>query len=166
MKDRGRIDHEQRVASRLYSDFHYRIGGMLVGEHPKAEDAAWPFAMIDIDTLEYCRYCNAPIALFEIKMANERTKTWTKTWKLGKSSGLPAHLVVVHSDDMKTIDGFQVYHGNNRGPVWKPVPGLIEPHEFAVWLMNLHRPHTDRCPSMRTTIGFVDKVRSSFGKAV
>ena len=164
MKDGARTDHYSRVAGKLYSDFHYSIGHMLVGGHPKADDAGWPFGMIDIDTLEWCRYCHAPIALFEIKMSNEDNKTWTKTWKLGKDAGLPAHLIVVHSGDRKTIDGFQVYCGNDRGPVWKPTPDTIKPDEFAVWLMNLYRPHTDRCGSMRTTIGFVDKVRNAFGR--
>lgn len=164
MRHRARIDHDKRIVAKLWSDFHYDIGNYLLagtGNEQYADDIGNPFSMIDVDSLEYCQRCRTHIAVIELKHANESSKIWTQTEKLGRSAKVPAFMVVVHVEDDKKIVGFQVYK-----PGWPQNPDIVEPDDFAMWLANLHREHAKECAAMRSHLARLDQLRSRFRKAV
>lgn len=102
--------------------------------------------VIDIDWLEACQHCNAPLALIETQAGNRPPKSANITVELGKVAQLPVFSVsYIPNEARDDIRGFRVTQ------LWPPgvVDGSLSPQEYADWLWSLRGKHT--CASAKNT---------------
>ena len=100
--------------------------------------AAWDCGVIDIDWCEYCRACNAPLALIETQHSSAPPKAARITTTLAKMAGLAAYSVSYSTDDTGEIVGFRV---QRLAPTETDVVDM-GPERYARWLVKLRADHT------------------------
>lgn len=104
-------------------------------------------SQIDLDSVEFCRWCSEPLVLIETKRWGAQELTYTVTQNLADLAQLPAYLVEYrpckgdvwfHSDEgWLDIDRFRV-----RSRYMTPVE--MSPTEYASWVLGLRSAHL--CP--------------------
>lgn len=94
--------------------------------------------MIDIDSVEACDVCRAPLALIETAQDVGQTfKATTITRKLAKLADVPAYLVFYTIDDDGDISRFRV----KRLYPHHPLEYTATPDAYARWLVRLRERH-------------------------
>lgn len=99
---------------------------------------------VDIDAVEFCPRCLAPLALMELAMdVGQRFKPVGVTVQLAKRAHVPAYLVFY-----KTNSGGQIVSFRAR-QVWPPAREwwIFSPSAYADWLRVLRAVHD--CPHRR-----------------
>lgn len=94
--------------------------------------------MIDVDAVECCCYCKAPLTLLELQESTRPPKSAQVVTQLAHMSPLPAFSVswepTIARDD---IVAFQVRSlAPSTGPVWR-----MTPDQYARWLVSLRANH-------------------------
>jgi len=110
-----------------YSDWHRRLDGSL--------------GMIDLDAVECCNRCWAPVALIELAAWGTRPKSVTTMSALARMSGLPAYTVRYQFPDPTPVRLAVRRHGTGDEPI------VLGPAEFEKFLLDLRDGHT--CPGKR-----------------
>jgi hypothetical protein len=135
-----------RERSTLYSRWHREQSTRRFLAHKEA----WELGNIDIDECVYCRYCNVPLALLEIKRSDERLRVATVTTRLARRAGLPAYTVVYTPDsedgDFESFEVRQVAH------VESPVGEAMTPDRYAKWLHRFQSTHKSECETQRRVV--------------
>lgn len=112
--------------------------------------AAWDCGVVDIDWCEYCRACNAPLALIETQHSSAPPKAARITTTLAKMAGLLAFSVSYTTDDTGEIVGFRV---QRLAPTETDVEDM-DPARYARWLVMLRTDHT--CSSVEPPVSVGD----------
>ena len=95
--------------------------------------AAFDCTMIDVDGLEYCRRCRAPLALIETKHQNATEKSTAVLVGLGKAALLPVYLI-----EYGETDGALRFRVTRRYPTGGPHRQLMNSHEYAAFVLGIH----------------------------
>lgn len=117
--------------------------------------SAWELGMIDLDDVEYCRYCCEAVALIETQRSTAAPKSATVTAGLARRLGIPAFSVSVVAEgpnfctdcgapvigSWSQVEKFRVrqIEPNNQDEM-----GPMPPDVFAKWLHSLR--DTCTCP--------------------
>ena len=104
-----------------YSDWHRRLDPSL--------------GMIDLDSVEACHRCWAPLALIELTGWGTRPKPVTTMTALARAAGLPAFTVRYRFPDPVPIELSIRRHGSTETPV------VVGPDEFERFLLGLRADH-------------------------
>lgn len=101
-----------------------------------ARRAAFECAVIDIDWCEYCRQCQEPLALIEMKRGAHPKDAAVMT-RLAEKSGVPAYSLSYETNDHGDIALFRLRHlSPERSRTFTFTPG-----EWAMWLVCLRERH-------------------------
>ena len=113
---------------RTYSRWHRRFDG--------------EYRFIDVDHVEYCPYCNEPLALIETAIDNGQThKCSTVTTILARKMGLPSFVVLYLPVGYDDIHTFRVKKTNPSEDVFYE----LKPEEYLDLLTRLHVKHNVIC---------------------
>ncbi len=109
---------------------------------------AWRLGMIDIDDVEYCRWCSMPLHLIETAMdVGQQIKATTVTANLARFGGLPVsrvfYKITNSGSNDKDIERFRVLRilGKDAGQEI-----VMAPREYARFLFSFHQDHERDCP--------------------
>ena len=133
----GKVEREKYNNRRLtYSRWHRResIRRFL------SDFEAWQLGMVDIDDVEYCRFCGEPLALIETAQDFGQRKSARVTARLAERAGIPAWLVFYTPGPDGDIVRFRVRQVYPSGDGEK----IMSPREFAEFLVELRRRHKCR----------------------
>lgn len=90
-----------------YSDYHYKLHDDLT--------------VIDIDWVEYCRYCRKPLALIETaRDIGQDTKSADVLSRVGDLAGLPVW-VALYRDTPNGIQAFRVRMVSPKQTMWRAI---------------------------------------------
>lgn len=120
--------------------------------------------MVDVDGLEWCRWCYAPLALIETASdaLDRRNKSTSVLVKLARAAGIPAYVLLYTVDDDAERAGDwgrvfrqfrvrQIYPADTGGYV------VYTPAQVADLLIDIHLgDHAARCPHAETISRYVD----------
>ena len=94
--------------------------------------AAYDCTMIDVDGLEYCRYCRSPLALIEVKHRKAADKTTAVLAALARRADVPAFLVEYEQEE-----GQMSFHVTACEPAGARRP--LNADEYAAFVLGLHQ---------------------------
>ena len=111
-----------------------------------AEWLADSMQMIDLDCVEYCRFCKEPLALIETQRSAGPPKPATVTHNLGVAAGVPVFSLsysavpgqVWMDEDVESVRITQLH--NPDGPPDRTVHQMT-PTQFVDFLVDLRRKH-------------------------
>lgn len=100
-------------------------------------------SMIDLDDLEPCQFCKAPLALIETKHFKAEKRSTVYTAALGEKAGVPVFLVIYTPNEASDdITLFEVQEAGSAQMV------RMTPQEYANWLLEFRLEHMASCTEM------------------
>jgi len=95
-------------------------------------------SMMDLDGLEFCAKCKAPLALIETAYNIGQFKPTTVTAKLAELAGLPAYLIM-YTTDNEQLGMCKVYRvkPGSRTAAWNATPKML-----GEWITGIHDNHS------------------------
>lgn len=106
---------------------------------------AWRCGMIDIDDVEYCRWCYRPLALIETAQdVGQHQKGVAVTQTLAEMACIPAYLVFYTVTETEDVSQFRVTSLTDHEPYYQDA--TLEPAEYAQLLKSFHDQHAAQCP--------------------
>lgn len=106
---------------------------------------AWRLGMVDIDDVEYCRWCYEPLSLIELAQdIGQSHKPAAVTENLAIKAEIPAYLCfyTVSRSDIAQFRVTSLTHGEF-------VDEIMTPAEYAQFLSSFHDSHQHHCPKQK-----------------
>lgn len=140
--NRRNREPEDMAREHLYSSWHRP-------ESMRRFTSAWEadsMRMIDVDAVEYCRFCNEPLALIETQRSEGPPKPANVMQNLAVAAHIPAFSLsysvtpgqVWFGEDIASIRVQQLH--NPDGPTDRTIK-TMEPTQFVDFLADLRRNH-------------------------